>query len=754
MSLARWRYIVPLRVRSLLRREPVEQELDEELRFHLDQRIAANVASGMAPDEAARASRVALGNQPLIRERTRDAWGWRWLDEARYDVRHALRGLRKSPAFATTAVVTLALSAGSATAIFSVVDAVVLRALPFDQPDRLVALGNRSVARPAPRLNRIAPQDFLDWQQRQQVLDGLAAFVPASPTLLEPGVAPEELHAVRVSASFFDVLRVPALMGRTFTPEEDVDGRHRVAVLSYGWWQRRFGRDPNIVGTTIHLDSGDVEIVGIAPPAVSQALDAETPTDLWMPLVIPDAERMRSPNRYNFYLQALGRLRDGLSRAQASVGLNQMAQVLEAEYPDWNKDRRIGVRPLDEHVVPAGIRSWLLLLLGAVGVVLVIAYANIAALMVARASERQREIGIRAALGASRLRIVRQLVVESLVVSLIGAGVGLVLAWWAVEGLRAAMPDGVPRVVTVALDLRVFAAAVGGAVVSGVVFGLVPAGGCSRPVLTQVLQDGARGATAGRARQRLRSTLVVSEIALAVVLLIGAGLFLVSFVNLMRVDVGFDPAGVLTAWVAPQPDGEMTDRASVALTDTVDRVRQIRDVEAVTAVSGTSPAGTGVAAIKIAIPGRTRDGGEQVLAAIVTPDYHRVLRIPLHAGRYFDEGDRRGSEPVVLLGAATARQYFPGADPVGDVIDVNGTRRQIVGVVGDIRPYRDWQLVSALVYLPVTQHPIGGSHLLIRTTGDPLAPLPLVRAAVAGVLPDVVGSRNPNLPSASSFGVR
>ncbi len=366
-----------------------------------------------------------------------------------------------------------------------------------------------------------------------------------------------------------------------------------------------------------------------------------------------------------------------------------------------------------------------------------IAYANIANLMVARASERQREIGIRAALGASRLRIVRQLVVESLVVSLIGAGVGLVLAWWAVEGLRAAMPDGVPRVVTVALDLRVFAAAVGGAVVSGVVFGLVPAGGCSRPVLTHVLQDGARGATAGRARQRLRSTLVVSEIALAVVLLIGAGLFLVSFVNLMRVDVGFDPAGVLTAWVAPQPDGEMTDRASVALTDTVDRVRQIRDVEAVAAVSGTSPAGTGVAAIKIVIPGRTRDGGEQVLAAIVTPDYHRVLRIPLHAGRYFDEGDRRGSEPVVLLGAATVRQYFPGADPVGDVIDVNGTRRQIVGVVGDIRPYRDWQLVSALVYLPVTQHPIGGSHLLIRTTGDPLAPLPLVRAAVAGVLPDV-----------------
>ncbi len=235
MSFARWRYIVPLRLRSLFRRKPVEQELDEELRFHLDQRIAANVASGMAPDEAARASRVALGNQPLIRERTQDAWSWRWLDEARQDVRHALRGLRKSPAFATTAVVTLALSAGSATAIFSVVDAVVLRALPFDQPDRLVALGNRSVARPAPRLNRIAPQDFLDWQQRQQVLDGLAAFVPASPTLLEPGVAPEELHAVRVSASFFDVLRVPALLGRTFAPEEDVDGRHRVAVLSYGW---------------------------------------------------------------------------------------------------------------------------------------------------------------------------------------------------------------------------------------------------------------------------------------------------------------------------------------------------------------------------------------------------------------------------------------------------------------------------------------------------------------------------------------
>ena len=737
MSLTRSRYIVPLRLRSIFRREPVEQELDEELRFHIDQRTAEKLSAGMTPEAASRAARVAFGNRPLIRELAQDTWGWRWLDELRLDIQTALRMFRRNPAFSVTAVLTLALGMGAATAIFSVVDAVVLRALPFDAHERLVAVGTRSVTRPSARLTRFTPQDFLDWRERQQVFDGLAAFVITSLTILEPGRPPEELGAMRVSSEFFDVLRTQPLLGRTFSPEEETEGRHRRAVISYGWWHGRFGGTPDIIGRMIPLAGGYYEVVGVMRPGVSHPFDAETPTHLWVPLAIPEEERVRHPNRFNHYLQAIGRLRNAVSLDRASAQLGQIALALEAEYPTWNKDRRIGVRPLYEHLIGERTRSWMWLLLGAVTVVLLIAYANVANLMLARTSVRQRDIGIRTAIGAGRGRIVRQLLVESVLLSVMGTVLGLAFAWWGVELLRGTMPDGVPRVASIALDLRVLGVAATGALGAGLAFGLFPALHGSRPGLTNALTDGARGATSGRAAQRLRSTLVVAEIALAVILLVGAGLFIGSFVKLMRVELGLDPTDVLTAHVALPYDPSTVERDGRALLEIIDQVERVPDVQYAAAVFGTSPAMSGIGASKITVPGRTLDDGDIMWASIVTPDYHRALRIPLHRGRYFeDTDDRQGAELVVLLGAAAATQYFPGDDPVGKIVEVDGRTSRIVGVVGDVRIFREG-LIQPIVYIPLAQRSMPGGHLVVRTAGDPLAVLPAVRAAVYAVLPDV-----------------
>ncbi len=670
----------------------------------------------------------------------------------RDDVKAAFRALRSSRGVTAAALVVLSLGIGATTAIFSVVDAVVLRALPFDEHDRLVAVGERRApgsepgtnARDPDALGLVAPQNYLDWAAQQQVFESIAAIASGWLTLREPGIEPESLVPQRVTAQFFDVLRVRPAIGHVFTAESEVFGRDRVAVLSDALWRARFGGDPEIVGRTILLDDleageGRYEVVGVMPPGFAYPVGVSRPTDIWIPYVVAADQRIRNPGRRSNYLQVIARLKPGIPLPSAQSQMDQIAASIEQANPQWNKGNRIGIRPLIDHTVGSSTRSWMLMLLGAVGLVLLIACANVANLLLARATVRDREIGIRAALGASRGRLVRQLMIESLVLAVIGTTCAIVLGWWAVEILRTSMPQSLPRVAAIGLNLRILGAAAALSLVTGVLFGAVPALQSSRADVSTALKDGARSG-AGAGRQRLRGALVVIEVALAVVLLVGAALFIGSFVSLMRIELGFTPDHVLTAQVSPRLElrggvVSLTDRGP-AFAEIVDRIKRIPGVT--DAAMGPVPMGSSnFLRTSLVIPGKVDlTAGESIGIRSVTADYHRVLGIPLRRGRLFDITDRKDAPPVAIINEAAAREYFAGEDPIGRPIQVQGTRT-IVGVVGDVHQTSIESGPLTEAYIPMTQGDVPGSELMIRTIGDPYGALPRVKAAVFAVLPDV-----------------
>jgi putative ABC transport system permease protein len=664
----------------------------------------------------------------------------------RDDLKAALRSLRSSPTFTAVALIVLVLGVGASTAIFSVVDAVVLRGLPFDEHDRLMAVGERRTPGPKPdptrdplQLVSVAPQNWMDWAAQQQVFESFAAIASSAVTLQEPGGEPEDLRSQRVTAGFFDVLRARPALGRAFTAANEVEGRDRVVVLSDALWRRRFGGDSAIVGRTIPLNGDAYEVVGVMPAGMTYPVGAARPTDVWMPHVVAADERRRDPNNFSLYLQTIARLKPGVSIEQAQAQMTQVAAALKKANPEWNKDSLIGVRPLRDHLVGAQTKSWMLMLLGAVAIVLLIACANVANLLLARATARGREIGVRAALGASRWRLVRQLMIESLVLSVGGTLLSIVLAWWAVQLLKNAMPEGVPRVATIALNLRVLAAAAGASIVTGVLFGIFPALQTSRPDLTKALKDDSRGSV-GAGRQRLRGALVVTEVALAVVLLVGAALFIGSFAALMRIDPGFDPAQVLIVQLLPKSEpGQPPPDSRAAFGQIVDRIAQAPGVVHASMILGGTPLGGSMSTTRVTVPGKPPTG---VSVRRVTPDYHKALRIPLKRGRLFAAGDREGNANVILVNESAAKDLFAGADPVGRVVKMRGPQRQdqdvtIVGVVGDVHQTTLETGPVGEIYVPLAQGSLGSGELVIRTAGDPFAALPAVKAAVLQVLPDV-----------------
>jgi putative ABC transport system permease protein len=659
------------------------------------------------------------------------------------DLRAAFRSLRSSAGLTAVALVVLMLGIGATTAIFSVVDAVVLRGLPYDEHDRLVAVGSRLAStRPDPtgdplRMGAIAPQNYLDWVAQQQVFESMASFGYLAFTLREPGVEPEDLRALRVTSSFFDVLRSQPALGRTFTAETEVDGRHRAVVLSHALWQRRFGGDPTLVGRSIPLEGEPYEVVGIMPPDFANPVGALRPTDLWVPLVIPPQDQVRSPQTFSSYLQGIARLKPGVSVEQAQAQMDQIAIALEQAHPVWNKDHRIGVRPLRDHLVGTTTKSWMLMLLGSVAIVLLIACANVANLLLARASAREREVGIRAALGASRWQLLRQLMVESLVLSIAGTVLSIMVASWAIELLRTSMPENVPRVAAIAINLRVLAAAAGLSVLTGLIFGVAPALQLSKPDLTSAFKDGGRG-TVGTARQRLRSALVVVEVALAVVLLVGAALFIGSFVTLMRIDPGFNPHGVLTAQVFTRFEpGKPPVDVSAQLERLVERLSSVPGILHASVITGGAPLFGGVTTMSIQIPGREDLKIQNVSYRRVTPAYFQAMGIPIRKGRGFETSDRRGSLRVALVNEAFERKYFAESTAVGRVMSFGCQGCVIVGVVGDVYQTSLETAPREELYLPQMQTDASGGDLIIRTAGEPYAVLAQVKAAVLEVFPDV-----------------
>ncbi len=767
-----WTSEVRARLSSVRLSPAREAEIVEELSQHLDDRWRELVAEGNTPDAA---RQLALGEfrgpdvlgrslAPLRQSHWADpsppaasrAFSWEGLMA---DLRQAVRALRAAPAFTIVALVVLTLGIGATTAIFSVVDAVVLRALPFADPDRIVALGERSMPGQGPgmgkavpagmpampgtdpgdplALSRVQPQNYLDWTARQQVFESMAAIADSELTLQMPGAAAEDVAAQRVTAGFFDVLRIRPAIGQLFTAENEVDGRHRVTVLSDAFWRERLGASPDVVGRTIPLDGGSYEVIGILPAGVTYPVGALRRTDFWVPYVIPPNERTRGRG-ISMYLQSIARLKPGVSLEQSQAHMDQIAAAIVQANPDSRGLRAFGVRPLRDHLVGASVKSWMLMLLASVGIVLLIACANVANLLLARASTREREVAVRAALGAGRWRLVRQFIVESLVLSTAGTVMAIVAAWWLVQVLRSAMPEGVPRVATIALDLRVLAATAGMSLVTGLLFGIVPAWQMSKPNLTSSLNEGTRSASAGRGRQRLRGALVVGEVALAVVLLVGAALFIGSFVRLMRIDPGFNPDGVITMqlYSAAQPGQQPPDWGPV-FARIVERLGQSGGIVQASAVSPGIPLSIRLHVDGLTVRGRTNEGDSAVSLKTVTAGYHEALRIPLRSGRLFDATDREGSPNVAILNESAARKFFPGEDPVGRTIVVARADRAVVGIVADVRQWSFENGPLAETYLPMAQVTPGTGYLVVRAAGDPRSALPAVKAAVHAVLPDV-----------------
>lgn len=667
----------------------------------------------------------------------------------RDDLAAALRSLRCSRGVTLVAITVLTLGIGATTAIFSVVDAVVLRGLPFDEHDRLVAIGEILRAPDGggdpTALRMVAPQNYLDWIERQRAFDAMAAIGSGQMSLRLAGAPPEPLKPRRVTSGFFDVLRVRPARGRAFTPGDEVAGRDRVAILSDGLWRRQFGGDPSIIGRVIPVEDleggpeavGGVgyEVVGVMPPDFAWPVGDPAATDIWVPYLVPAEQRVRAEGSWVRYLTVIARLSPGTSLDQARAQMAALGDAIEQAHPRWNANVGVGVVPLADFVVGASMRSWLLMLLGSAGLVLLVACANLASLLLAHGSARQREIGIRAALGAGRGRLVRQMLVESLVLSAAGTLLAVLAASWGVQALRAVIPEGVPRVSTVAIDLRVLAAAACLALVTGLIAGIVPALHASRVDLTTVLKSGVAGTARGG--RRLRQCFVVVEVALAVVLVAGAALFIGSFMGVLRLDPGFVADDVLTAQVSPRVETR-TRRHDTApmLASIVEEVAQAPGVVHAAATAGNVPFLGGFSLTTMTTAGMDLSQATMVVVRKVTPGYHATLRIPLRHGRLFTAADRAGSRPVALLSEASAAKYFPGVNPIGRVVGLEG-EREVVGVVGDVRQLTLETESRLEAYVPLAQSSAAGGSLLVRTNGDAYSALPALRAAVFRAMPAV-----------------
>ena len=775
-----WTADIRARLASLSIAPAREAEIIEELTQHLDDRWHELMAKGHAPDEAARIARTEFSGARLttmlgsLRQTH-----WREMpapgpsrgfsfDSVAIDLRHAIRGLRATPSFTIGALLVLALGIGATTAIFSIVDAVALRPLPYAEPDRIVAVGVRAAAPvggsggpqrqpPVPlargggmpgakppepdALMSITAQDYLDWEDRQQVFEAMAAITGSGDYVVQPPNGdPELVKGDRVTASFFDVLRAQPMLGAVFTSRHEVVSADRVVVVSHAFWQRALGGDPATVGRALTLNGESYTVVGVMPPGFAYPPASLQPTDLWTPWVHGPQDRVggASGARSLGGVHSIARLRSNVSLDQAQAQMTQIAATIAAS-SSAGTPRNVGVRPLRDHLVGTSTRLWMLMLLAAVGIVLLIACANVANLWLARASVQQRDAAVRVALGASRGRLVQRHLIESLVVSLAGTFVGLAIAWLCVRSFAAALPENVVRVAAIGIDARVLVVAGIAALMTGLVSGIAPALQGSNPALSTVLGESSRGGGTSRGRRRVRALLVVAEVALAVVLLVGAALFIGSFINVMRIDPGFRSERVLAAQVVQLPSsGAAPADVRLALADIVDRARQIPGVLEAAAAAPGIPFRIQLRIDGLWPPGGPIDRNKTVSAKSVTTGYHRTLAISLRSGRYFSEDDRAGADSVVILSDAAARMYFGSDDPIGRVVQTVGAARRVVGVVADARQASLEVSPHPEVYVPLAQ---GRSEsygfVLLKTSGDPNHALPALRTIVAQVLPGV-----------------
>lgn len=663
------------------------------------------------------------------------------------DIRYALRTFVRNPSVSLIAIVALAVGIGANTAIFSVVNSVLLKPLPFQEPDRLVALWESNVRQESIVAGGATSYlDFVDWRARNHVFERMAAYRDRDFSI-GGGGDPAHIHGAVASADLFNVLgRSPAL-GHGFSPEDDNPGGTHAVVLSSGLWQRRFGGDRSVIGREMIMDGKTVTITGVMPAGFQFPIEAE-PVEIWTAMATEresaDGGPTLADQRGAHYLRVVARLRPGISLAQAQSDMDSITKSLASEYPDSNSNFAAGMLPLHESIV-GDLRTPLLILLGAVGCVLLIACANVANLLLARSASRYKEIAIRAALGARRSRVIRQLLTESVMLSALGGAAGLLVAVWGADLLLALVPSDLPRLSEIHMDWRVLGFTLVISVATGIIFGLAPALNASSTNLSETLKEGGRGSTEGVHGNRIRNALVISEVALSLVLLVGAGLLMQSLVRLERVNPGFDPHNVL-ALSLDLPETRYPKDEQVG-----DFVRQLQSrltgVPGIVASSAVTPLPLSSKNLGVAfdVEGRPMSKGEMPSTdlRIVSPDYFRVMGIPLVAGRDFTTRDGWKASPVIIINQTLARRYFPNQDPIGKHIRPTVSAgdqpemREIVGVVGDIRHASLTAELKPEVYLPHAQIPANSMTLVVRTNSDPSAVIPAIRGAVREMDPDL-----------------
>ena len=703
--------------RNLFHKDRVEQEFTEELRTYLDMLTETKIRQGFTPGEARRNALVELGGVEQVHEKVREIRMGHIIETAWRDVRFGVRALVHSPVFSIVTVLSLALGIGANTAIFSVVNGLLLRPLPYPESERIVDVWHTPPQQSFPGLDKfsVSPANYLDWKAQSSAFEQIAVYT-YSGFSLSAGVDPLPLIGAVVSSDFFSVLRTNPMQGRTFTPDEEGSGKDNVVVISHGLWQRAFGANPNIIGQSVIMNSRGFTVIGIMP----QGFELPRQADLWVPLAWDEKERqVRSIHDY----LVIARLKQNVSLKQAQAEMSTISARLEQQYPEENKGWGAVVIPLREDLV-GDIRVALLVLFCAVGFVLLIACANVANLMLARAANRQKEIAVRIALGAGRARLVRQLLTESVLLAVSGGVLGLLLAVWGSKML--VQLGSLPNSDDIGIDTWTLGFTLLVSFAAGIIIGIVPAFQFTRANLSDSLKQGA-GRTGGTPmKQHTRKALVISEVALSLVLLIGAGLMIRSFWKLQKVDPGFDTSNALTMSVALTPIRYSEPHQQLAFLDRA--IEQISAVPGVVSVGATTtvPLAGGGSTQPFSIEGRpTGTVAEQPMAQTryITPDYFRAIGIPLRQGRFFSDGDRDKSVPVVIISEAMARRFWPGENPIGKRLTpsfhVEQGAREIVGIVGDVKASGLDVDSAAMMYLPYKQSPRPFMSFVVRTASNP-----------------------------------
>jgi predicted permease len=743
MKTGRWWDVLRMRFRSLAKRQRVETELDKELRYHVERQTEENIAAGMNTREAREAASRMFGGVSQIGEECRDMRQTQYLENFLQDLRYAVRMLSKSPAFTVVIVLTLALSIGANSAIFSVIDGVLLKPLPYPQAERIARVFYRSKSYPKFPVN---PWDFLDFRAQNRSFESFAVYTHADMQLSGAGGDPVKLSAFRISSGYFRVLGVQPARGREFDFSEERAANGNVVILSDRVWRNQFGAGANILGRKVLLESQPYTVVGVMPPGVDHpgntynAVAYGDTVDAWTPFIFDG----NSNNRGSHYVEGIGRLKIGVTAEQADADFNGIMTELASQH-EGDKGWTIYVVPLFQEVV-GPVHKMLLILLGAVGLVLLIACVNAANLLLARAAARQREIAIRAALGAGRWRLVRQMLAESLLISILGGALGAVLAIIGVRVLVTFLPAGFPRLDAIHVNGMVFGFTAVIALATGLIFGLVPAVQASHTDPQQGLREGGRGWSGSGRQTKLRAALVVGEVGLACLLLVGAGVLLRSFVNLLKSDPGFRPEHVLTAEIE-LPSANYKDGLAIAsfYTRMLTNLNVLPGVRAVGAGTDLPWTGYDDNMGGFTIERKTPPPNEEFHARYhsASPDYFRAVGIPLLRGRFFDERDTKDAPKALIINDVMAQRYWRGEDAVGKRVSFDDKPKEsdwltVVGVVGDVKDKPESASAEPAFWWALPQAPyFRGMSVALRANGDPILLTEGVRSVVRELDPSL-----------------